>query len=138
MSKRIDRAVSWTVVGRNGVTARRTIDELLPIVPEERFDYILLGIGGNDVMKLSSPKKWRRDMLELLGGLAVPARVVGQHREAPREPPHLLVPHLQAAGERVGQRDPRALAGDGVADVGAVDARAGHMMELSVRRGHSA
>ena len=66
LSRRIDRAVRWTVVGRNGVTARRTIDELLPLVPDERFDYILLGIGGNDVMKLSSPKKWRRDMLELL------------------------------------------------------------------------
>ena len=67
LSRRIGRQVRWTVVGRNGVTARRTIDELLPLVPDERFDHILLGIGGNDVMKLSSPKKWRRDMLELLG-----------------------------------------------------------------------
>ena len=69
LSKRIGRRVRWTVVGRNGVTARRTIDELLPLVPDERFDHILLGIGGNDVMKLSSPKKWRRDMLELLDHL---------------------------------------------------------------------
>lgn len=69
LSKRVKRSVRWSVVGRNGVTARRTIDELLPLVPDERFDYILLGIGGNDVMKLSSPKKWRRDMLELLGRL---------------------------------------------------------------------
>lgn len=69
LSRRIGRRVRWTVVGRNGVTARRTIDELLPLVPEDRFDYVLLGIGGNDVMKLSSPKKWRRDMLELLGKL---------------------------------------------------------------------
>lgn len=69
LSRRIERPVRWTVVGRNGVTARRTIDELLPIIPDDRFDYILLGIGGNDVMKLSSPKKWRRDMLELLGRL---------------------------------------------------------------------
>lgn len=67
INERTGKAVDWTVVGRNGVTARRTIDELLPLVPKEKFDYILLGIGGNDVMKLSSPKKWRRDMLELLG-----------------------------------------------------------------------
>jgi lysophospholipase L1-like esterase len=64
---RIGRQVEWTVIGRNGVTARRTIDELVPLVPDKTFDYILLGIGGNDVMKLSSPKKWRRDMIELLG-----------------------------------------------------------------------
>lgn len=67
LSERLGNRVRWTVVGRNGVTARRTIDELLPLVPNEKFDYILLGIGGNDVMKLSSPKKWRSDMLELLG-----------------------------------------------------------------------
>jgi len=67
LSERIGKRVSWKVVGRNGVTARRTIDELWPLVPDGEFDYVLLGIGGNDVMKLSSPKKWRRDMLELIG-----------------------------------------------------------------------
>ncbi|MGH9949865.1 MAG: SGNH/GDSL hydrolase family protein [Pyrinomonadaceae bacterium] len=69
LSERIGRAVHWQVVGKNGVTALRTIDELLPYMPDETFDYILVGLGGNDVMKLSSPKKWRRDMTELLGKL---------------------------------------------------------------------
>jgi len=67
LAGRTGRAVEWTVMGKNGVTARRTIDELVPQIPDRQFDYILLGIGGNDVMKLSSPKKWRRDMLVLLG-----------------------------------------------------------------------
>lgn len=67
LAERLGRPVDWHVVGRNGVTARRTIDELLPLVPDVAFDHILLGIGGNDVMKLSSPRVWRRDMLELLG-----------------------------------------------------------------------
>jgi lysophospholipase L1-like esterase len=67
LAQAIDRAVEWHVIGKNGVTARRTIDELIPHMPDERFDYILVGLGGNDVMKLSSPRKWRRDMLELLG-----------------------------------------------------------------------
>ncbi|HMQ05506.1 MAG TPA: SGNH/GDSL hydrolase family protein [Pyrinomonadaceae bacterium] len=66
LADRIGQRVEWTVVGRNGVTARRTIDELLPLVPGRAYAHILLGIGGNDVMKLSSPKKWRRDMIELL------------------------------------------------------------------------
>ncbi len=63
----IDRSVAWDVIGRNGVTARRTIDELVPLVADKTYDYVLLGIGGNDVMKLSSPRSWRRDMLELIG-----------------------------------------------------------------------
>lgn len=69
LSQFIERPVNWTVFGKNGVTARRTINELLPKVPDDTFDYILLGLGGNDVMKLSSPVKWRRDMTELLGFL---------------------------------------------------------------------
>jgi lysophospholipase L1-like esterase len=67
LSGRIGRAVEWDVIGKNGVTARRTIEELVPLMPDKRFDYILLGIGGNDVMKLSSPRRWRKDMLELIG-----------------------------------------------------------------------
>lgn len=71
LSDQIERPVEWKVLGKNGVTARRTIDELLPQMPDEQFDYILVGLGGNDVMKLSSPLKWRRDMLELLNILRV-------------------------------------------------------------------
>ncbi len=66
LSLRIDRPVEWNVIGKNGVTARRTIDELLPQMPAKAFDYILVGLGGNDVLKLSSPVRWRKDMTELL------------------------------------------------------------------------
>jgi lysophospholipase L1-like esterase len=66
LSRKLDRPVRWTVVGKSGVTAARTMTELLPLVPDERFDYILLGLGGNDVLKLSSPRKWRRDMTRLI------------------------------------------------------------------------
>lgn len=67
LSHSLNRPVRWHVVGKNGVTARRTIDELLPQMPDEKFDYVMIGLGGNDVMRLSSPRKWRRDMIELLG-----------------------------------------------------------------------
>jgi lysophospholipase L1-like esterase len=67
LSEHLNRPVEWHVLGKNGVTARRTIDDLVPQIPDRQFDHILLGIGGNDVMKLSSPVTWRRDMIELLG-----------------------------------------------------------------------
>ncbi len=67
LSRMLFRPVEWRVLGKNGVTARRTIEELVPQMPNERFDYLLIGLGGNDVMKLSSPRKWRNNMTELLG-----------------------------------------------------------------------
>jgi lysophospholipase L1-like esterase len=66
LSRKIKRSVRWTAIGKNGVTAQRTIKELVPQIPDETFDYILLGLGGNDVLKLSSPSKWRRTMIELI------------------------------------------------------------------------
>jgi lysophospholipase L1-like esterase len=67
LSLKINRPVEWSVLGKNGVTARQTIRELVPQMPAGRFDYILLGLGGNDVLKLSTPVRWREDMTELLG-----------------------------------------------------------------------
>jgi lysophospholipase L1-like esterase len=67
LSRKIGRPVEWFAIGKNGVTARQTIRELVPQIPDENFDYIMLGVGGNDVLKLSSPVRWRRDMTELLG-----------------------------------------------------------------------
>lgn len=66
LSLRIGRPVEWTVIGKNGVTVRHAIDDLLPLMPAEKFDYILVGLGGNDVIRLSSPVRWRLDMTELL------------------------------------------------------------------------
>jgi len=66
LHERIGKGLHWTVIGRNGVTAERTIRELVPHIPDKPFDYILVGLGGNDVIKLSSPRKWRRDMSALL------------------------------------------------------------------------
>ena len=66
LGSRLGKAVRWTVIGRNGVTAERTIRELVPQIPDRPFDFILVGLGGNDVMKLSSPRKWRRDMTRLI------------------------------------------------------------------------
>ena len=67
LARHLKRPVAWTAIGKSGVTARQTIDELVPRIPGGDLDFVLVGLGGNDVLKLSSPRKWRRDMSELLG-----------------------------------------------------------------------
>lgn len=66
LSEHIGRSVQWHVIGKNGVTARKTIEDLVPQIPDQQFEFILIGLGGNDVMRLSSPRRWRSDMIELL------------------------------------------------------------------------
>ena len=70
LSEKIGKSVRWHVIGKNGVTAKRALRELVPQIPdEEKFDYIIVGLGGNDVLKLSSPLKWRRNMIKILRAL---------------------------------------------------------------------
>src|ERR1041384_1407719 len=40
LSGKIGRGVSWRAIGKNGVTAKRTIEELLPLIPGgEKYNY---------------------------------------------------------------------------------------------------
>lgn len=67
LSRKIGRAVAWTVVGRSGITIGETIGELVPTIPDEDYDYIMLALCGNEVLKLNSPGRSRRDMIRLIG-----------------------------------------------------------------------
>lgn len=67
LSQKIGQTVCWRAIGKNGVTAKRTLNELVPLIPaDEKYDYILLGTCGNDVLKLSSPWKFRSSIRDLV------------------------------------------------------------------------
>lgn len=67
LGEKIGKSVHWHVIGRSGITVKETIHELLPKIPAEKFDYILIALCGNEVLKLRSPRTFRRDMTKLLG-----------------------------------------------------------------------
>jgi len=66
LSRQTGKTVCWQALGVSGITVHRTLRELVPKVPEVKFDVILIALGGNDVFQLSTPKKWRQGMTELI------------------------------------------------------------------------
>ncbi len=66
LSEKLNKTIEWQVVSRSGITIAETIRELVPKIPDEKFDYILLALCGNEVLKLNGPRKSRRDMLKLI------------------------------------------------------------------------
>jgi lysophospholipase L1-like esterase len=66
LGEKIGKSVRWQVVGKSGITVKRTIDELVPLIPSENFEYILLALCGNEVLSLRSPRAFRRDMRRLI------------------------------------------------------------------------
>lgn len=67
LSLETGKTVRWQAVGESGITARETLQRLVPTLPEpEKLDLIVVGLGGNDTFKVNSPNRWRTDMKKLI------------------------------------------------------------------------
>ncbi|MBM3462548.1 MAG: SGNH/GDSL hydrolase family protein [Armatimonadetes bacterium] len=60
------RGVRWVAIGRNGMTARKALGTLIPLVPRERADLLIIALGVNDSMILTRPGRWARDVRQLI------------------------------------------------------------------------
>ncbi len=67
--KHCQRGVNWTVVAKSGFTARQVKEKLLPQIPGQFYDLIVIGLGANDTFQLNSPLKWRSSFLEIVQNL---------------------------------------------------------------------
>jgi lysophospholipase L1-like esterase len=65
-SQKMEKKVKWHAFGVSGITVRRTIQEVVPHIPDEQMNLIVIALGANDVFAVNSPKKWRRDISELI------------------------------------------------------------------------
>jgi lysophospholipase L1-like esterase len=66
LSLETNKSVRWHVVGESGITARETVERLVPHLPKTPMDVVVVALGGNDTFKVSSPNRWRRDMTKLV------------------------------------------------------------------------
>ena len=61
-----NRNVSYEVVAKSGFTAGHVKEQLLGKIKSKYTDLILIGLGANDSFKMSSPKKWRKNLRSIL------------------------------------------------------------------------
>jgi lysophospholipase L1-like esterase len=62
-------SVQWHVEGRNGANISDLRQGIKQLTHDQKADVILISIGVNDVTGLSSTRKWRTQMLALVGEL---------------------------------------------------------------------
>ncbi len=79
MSGRLAREINWHAAGMIGAGARRVRRDVVPMLPPQRFDAIVLSVGVNDVLKLERSGRFRRQLLKLVRDLRVhsPEAVIG-------------------------------------------------------------
>jgi lysophospholipase L1-like esterase len=69
LSTHLKRPVAWRACGKNGVTVRQAIDEVVPRIPRQQVDIALVAFGVNDTTAFHSVARWRHDLHELLQAL---------------------------------------------------------------------
>jgi lysophospholipase L1-like esterase len=62
----LDCRVSWQALGVSGYNSTKVLHQLIPKLPDEAVDYIIVSVGVNDVTGLMTLGKWRQNLSLLL------------------------------------------------------------------------
>ena len=58
--------IRWFANGSVGADSRKVIDRLIPLMPDQPADLIVVSVGVNDVTSLSHLSTWRKNLSELI------------------------------------------------------------------------
>ena len=61
--------VSWQALGVSGYDSTKILERLLPKMPCDALDYIIVSVGVNDITGLTSIRRWRLNLSLLLSSL---------------------------------------------------------------------
>lgn len=65
----LGRAVAWRAAGEIGVTAAAVRRRLVPVLPDEPADVVLVALGVNDTLRLRTTARWAADLTALVAVL---------------------------------------------------------------------
>jgi lysophospholipase L1-like esterase len=100
VARALSRPVDLTVLAVSGATIADVLDEQLPAVAARRPDVVLLSIGANDVVHLTSRDAFRERYERLLAALPADAQVVVLGVPDMGAPPRLAQPLRAVTGFR--------------------------------------
>ena len=65
LSEKSQSSIEWQLVGRSGFDSGEIIEQLLPEVAAQPFDFIFISTGVNDVTNMVSATRWQANLLTL-------------------------------------------------------------------------
>jgi lysophospholipase L1-like esterase len=69
LSESLDCQINWSSRGIIGATSKKIRERLIPKLPSEQADFIVVSAGVNDLTTLSSLPKYERNLTDLLAKL---------------------------------------------------------------------
>lgn len=58
--------VNWKVTAKSGYRVKEVAEKLVPMISNNPFDFIVIGLGGNDTFQLNNPWRWRKEFIVML------------------------------------------------------------------------
>jgi lysophospholipase L1-like esterase len=71
LALKLNTDVTWKVLAGSGYTTENVKNKIVPKIKEIETDLIVIGVGGNDALKLNTLKKWVRDIKELVSEVRI-------------------------------------------------------------------
>lgn len=69
LNRHSKRSVSWLVVARTGINARKSLAELVPQLAGCRADVVLIALGVNDSIEFHTARRWALDLERLINAI---------------------------------------------------------------------
>ena len=69
INRRSKRSVSWLVMARSGINARKSLIELVPKLAGRRADVVLIALGVNDSIEFHTARRWASEVERLIDGI---------------------------------------------------------------------
>ena len=69
LAGRLGRRILWQAAGKTGARTETLLDLVIPALPPEPYELIVLNIGVNDLSRLRTLSRWRRDLGSVLDAL---------------------------------------------------------------------
>ncbi|AWV97052.1 SGNH/GDSL hydrolase family protein [Arcticibacterium luteifluviistationis] len=66
LSQHLGVDIIWKVYAKSGYTAKAVTQRIIPQITETEIDLLIVGIGGNDAFTLNKPKRWKKEVRELI------------------------------------------------------------------------
>jgi lysophospholipase L1-like esterase len=70
LAELLQQAVAWKALGVSGYNSTRVLQLLVPQLPDNNVDYVIVSVGVNDITGLTTLRRWRDNMSTLLDRLA--------------------------------------------------------------------
>ncbi|MEE4639924.1 MAG: SGNH/GDSL hydrolase family protein [Wenzhouxiangella sp.] len=69
LAHQLGRGVDWTSLGHTGATSGKILRDLVPLLPDQPADYVLISAGVNDITGLKTLNQWRDRLSALITAL---------------------------------------------------------------------